>query len=220
MNSMHGFWMALAHLSAADWWTNAWLPQWAGGVPATLAYAPLVPWLSGKIGLFPLFGLIYILGPAALFLLCWQVTAKPAWALAAALLYSLTAPTELLLPDGLFSWQHAIDARRLYLTFIWDEAPHQLALAMVCLAAAAWSRGWTFLAAGFIAAAALANPFGVTGPMIFGLCWLLAFCFGALPIILKSGLCAYLLVCPFYPPSLLGVLQANAVLSPESAMNG
>jgi hypothetical protein len=35
--------------------------------------------------------------------MCWRLTRAPAYALAAALVYSLTAPTQLLAPDAEFS---------------------------------------------------------------------------------------------------------------------
>ncbi len=49
------------------------------------------------------------------------------------------------------SWLGWPEPRRMYVTLVWDEAPHQLVLAMVL--------------------AALTNPFGMTGAVSFGLCW-------------------------------------------------
>lgn len=214
-HSMHGYWMALGRVMGDGWLLPRWVPYWAGGMPAELTYAPLVPWLSSHIGLYAVLGFAFAIGPAAVFLLAWQLSGKPGWGFVAGVAYSLLSPTELLLPDARFNWAHVLDSRRLYLSFVWDEAPHQLALAIVCLAVAAWARGWHRCATAAIAIGALANPFGVTGAALLGLCW--AVCTGQWRPVAVTGVLAYLLVCPFYPPSLLQVLRANGALAPESA---
>ena len=96
-------------------------------MPAELTYSPLVPWLGWHLGIYAVMAWIFAIAPVALFLMAWQLSGKPGWALVAALVYSLASP----------------DPRRLDVTLIWDEAPHQLALATVRLAV-------------------LPNPFGVT----------------------------------------------------------
>ena len=106
-------------------------------MPAELTYSPLVPWLGWHLGIYAVMAWIFAIAPVALFLMAWQLSGKPGWEFVAALVYSLASP----------------DPRRLYVTLIWDEAPHQLALAMVWLAVTA-------------------NPFKVTGALLFGLCWL------------------------------------------------
>lgn len=213
-HSMHGFWIALGRVMGDSWLLPQWVPYWAAGMPSELTYAPLVPWLSSHFGLYAVFGIIFAIGPAALFLMAWQLTGKPGWALVAGVVYSLFSPTELFLPDGEFHWIHVLDSRRLYLSFVWDEAPHQLALAMVCLAVAAWARGWRRAAIAAIAIGALANPYAVTGAALFGLCWTVST--GHWRRVAITGALAYLIVCPFYPPSLFQVLRANGALAPES----
>ena len=213
-HSMHGYWIALGRLIGDSWWRPGWVPFWAGGMPVELTYAPLVPWLGGHVGVYAVMAAAFAIGPAALFLMAWQLSGKPGWAFVTGVVYSLCSPTELFLPDGEFNWIHVLDSRRLYLSFVWDEAPHQLALAMVCLAVAAWSRGWRSAAVVAIAIGALANPFGVTGAALFGLCWLLVT--GNWRMLAVTGIWGYLVVCPFYPPSLLGVLRANGAMAPES----
>ena len=46
MNSMHGFWIAMAKRGAGAWFHPAWWPYWDCGIPFEAAYAPLVPWLT------------------------------------------------------------------------------------------------------------------------------------------------------------------------------
>jgi len=202
---MHGFWMAIARLADGHWWTPHWWPYWYGGMPFELTYAPLLPWLTKHLGLYPVLGLSLCLGPLAVYWFAWRLTGKAGWGFVAAIAYSLTAPTELLFPDGNFDWPHFGDARRIYLQMVWDETPHYLALGFLLL-------GWRWWSIGL---AALANPFGVTGAMLFGLCWVLAS--GEWKRVAIAGSLGYLVVCPFYPPSLLPLLRANAALSPESA---
>lgn len=203
--SMHGFWMAIARLADGHWWTPHWWPYWYGGMPFELTYAPLLPWLTKYLGLYTVLGLSLCLGPLAVYWFAWRLTGKAGWSFVAAIVYSLSAPTELLFPDGDFDWKHLGDGRRIYLHAVWDEAPHYLALGFLLL-------GWRWWSIGL---AALANPFGVTGAMVLGLCWVLAS--GEWRKVAVAGVLGYLLVCPFYPPSLLPLLQANAALFGESA---
>ena len=46
MNSMQGFWTAMARLATSQWWEPGWWPYWDGGMPFEFTYAPLVPGLS------------------------------------------------------------------------------------------------------------------------------------------------------------------------------
>lgn len=214
-NSMHGFWLALGRAVGDNWLVPQWVPYWAGGMPVELTYAPLVPWLAGHFGIYPVMAAIYTLVPGAVFLMAWQLSGKPGWGFIAGAVYSLTAPVELLLPDAGFAWRHALGAQRMYLSFVWDEAPHQLAMALICLAVAAWSKGWRAAAAFAIAAGAMASAFGVTEAMLFGLCFGLAY--GGWRRVAVTGVLGYMLVSPFYPPSMLAVLRTNGAMAPESA---
>ncbi len=238
MHSMHGVWIGMARLAREHWWTPGWWPYWFGGMPFELTYAPLLPGLTALLsraaGLSPahafnvIAGLIYCLAPVLLFVLAARLTGRPGWSFIAAIVYSLSAPTELLLPDGAFRLVHLGDARRFTLNFVWDEAPHHLALALVlgaiiCLHYALGHRGpAAWLLAGVCSAGAvLANAFGATALLLFLACFLPTFYprdwkHKIAPV---SALCliVYLVVCPFVPPSLLGAIRMNANLFPESA---
>ena len=238
MNSMHGFWIALARLAVTSWYKPQWWPYWFGGMPLEFTYAPGVPVLTAAISklagisaahaLNVVFGLVFCFGPAALFLMAWQLTGRAGWSFVAGAIYSVWTPTELIVPDGQFSLARLNDARRMYLSFIWDEVPHQLTLGLVAIAILFLARGfegrgrWAFFWAGFfIATAALANTFGVT-TLLVSLGCLLATCKTLnwrwnLRRSLVCGALAYLAVCPFLPPSLLAATRANADLFPESA---
>jgi len=43
MNSMHGFWIAIAKRADGSWLHPAWWPYWDAGIPFEFTYAPLVP---------------------------------------------------------------------------------------------------------------------------------------------------------------------------------
>src|SRR5579863_8171438 len=49
MNSMHGFWIAIAKHGGASWFQSHWWPYWDGGMPTEFTYAPLVPGLIAAI---------------------------------------------------------------------------------------------------------------------------------------------------------------------------
>src|SRR5215469_18087372 len=46
MNSMHGFWTAIAKHAGAGWWKPTWWPYWDCGIPFEATYAPLIPGLT------------------------------------------------------------------------------------------------------------------------------------------------------------------------------
>jgi hypothetical protein len=144
MNSMHGIWIAIARLAPASYWLKpGWWPFWQAGAPFDYVYAPLVPgltalgaWLTGwpaPRAFYALSGLIYCLLPGVFFLVSWQLTRAPGYSFAAAIVYSLTSPTELIVPDFAFHWSNIGHARRLYMAVVWDEIPHLISLTFVLL---------------------------------------------------------------------------------------
>src|SRR4051812_5837503 len=82
MNSMHGFWIALANLAGEHWYKPSWWPYSYLGMPFEYTYAPLVPALTALIARLPgistphgfqiVSGSVHCLGPVALFLMAWQ----------------------------------------------------------------------------------------------------------------------------------------------------
>jgi hypothetical protein len=143
MNSMHGFWIAMAQHTGGNWFHAEWWRFWNCGAPLEFVYAPLVPalskWVAAVRGIPPdagfqtVSGLVYCLGPVTLFVMAWLLTRAPGYSFAAGVLYSLTSPSQLILPDAQFSIQHFWDSRRLYVTAVWDDTPHMAALAILPL---------------------------------------------------------------------------------------
>jgi len=228
MNSMHGFWMAIARWADGAWFQPQWWPYWDCGIPFEFTYAPLAPLLTALgsavlhlplgIALQWVSGLAYCLAPVALFLVAWLFMRSPGYSFLAALLYSLTAPTRILVPDDAFRWSSFWDARRLYLVAVWDDTPHVLALvflplAIVFLTLSVRKRRPIYYAAAAvsIALATLASAFGTTVIAMAGLC--LAFVLqrhgvrGAVVRTAAIGAYGWALGARFLPPSLLHAMR-------------
>jgi len=233
MNSIQGVWIAMARLARGHWYKPSWWPYWYNGMPFEFTYAPMTPgliailaWLPGisaAHGFQIVSGLVYCFCPAALFLMAWQLTGRAGWSFVAAVAYSLSSASELVLPDTQFAWSHIRDSRRMYLSFVWDELPHQLALGLVCIAVALLARAlhdrrtrsfvWAAVA---VALAMLASAFGATVLLMLVGCLLVTYDtvnwkgnFGRAFLCLTAG---YLAMCPFLPPSLVYTIRSNGTL--------
>src|SRR5438874_6667663 len=87
MNSMHGFWIALAKRAGTSWFYPAWWPYWDCGIPFEFAYAPLVPgmvaaWSAVRaiphgLAFQSITAVSYCLAPVTLFLMAWLLTRAP-----------------------------------------------------------------------------------------------------------------------------------------------
>ena len=229
-NAMHGFWMAMARLASHHWWIPGWWPYWDGGMPFEYTYAPLVPaftafWSKlGTVSIGRAFhsvtGCIYVLTPISLFALGVVASKRVGWSFIAAVVYSLLSPTQLVVPDEAFSWTRIGDARRLYLTAVWDEVPHIAALTFLpvvilffALALDRRKRRYWVGAGIAMGLTLLSNAFGLTMLAIAIVCFLLAREWQGFGRILLTGFCAYLVVCPFFPPSLFPAISVNQKLN-------
>ena len=237
MNSMQGFWTAMARLATSHWFEPGWWPYWDAGMPFEFTYAPLVPGLtalwSKLAGVSParalqaVTGFFYCLVPLTLFAMCASITRSPGWSFIAAVAYSLLAPTQLVIPDEAFSFRRVGDARRLYLMAVWDETPHVAALAMLPLVllfverAVRLQRTRYWGAAGvFMALAVLANAFGATMLILALFC--LLFTLGRehwlrnTAAVALTGFVAYVIISPTVPPSLISTIRYNAHVHGDS----
>lgn len=231
MNSMHGFWMGLARLAGDAWYKPTWWRYSYDGMPFEYTYAPLVPGLIAGISKLSglslgrafgvVAGFVFCFGPVAMFLMARELTRRAGWSFVACVTYCLFAPSQWLAPDQEFGIRHLRDARRILLTFVWDDVPHELALALVCIAVLFLVRGlksgkagsfvWAGMAMVF---ALLANAFGATAMLIVLLCLLVTWDTGSVTrntaAVALCALAAYLAMCPFLPPTLLAVISRNA----------
>ena len=231
MNSMHGFWIAIAKIGDGSWFHPAWWPYWDAGIPFEFTYAPLVPALiavlsrvfaiSPQLAFQWVTGAVYCLAPLTIFIAGWLLTHAPGSSFAAALLYSLIAPTQILVPDQNFSLKNLWDARRLYLVAVWDDTPHLTAIALLPLVILFLSLSlrknqlrYYWAAAVFIVLAALASAFGPVMVAMAAVCLLFVqredFT-KKLGIIVLIGAFSLATVAAFYPPSLLRAVSSPSI---------
>src|ERR1041384_1424196 len=105
MNSLHGYWAAIARL-CDNWLNPSWWPYWDFGIPFEYTSAPLVPAMAAGIaGLRHVSHLMavqtvslifFCAAPVALFVMAWLLTRDPEYSFFAALFYSLLAPAQIL----------------------------------------------------------------------------------------------------------------------------
>src|SRR5215471_5451111 len=84
MNSMHGFWIALAERAQGAWFHATWWPYWDFGMPFEFTYPPLVPALTAAwaavrhapfdTAFFSVTCLFYCLAPLMLFWMAYRLT--------------------------------------------------------------------------------------------------------------------------------------------------
>jgi hypothetical protein len=237
MNSMHGFWIALAKLADSGWFRATWWPYWDGGIPFEFTYSPLVPGLMSAwasltgiplaLALQRITGIAYCLAPITLFLAAWLITRAPGASFAAALIYSLTAPTQLLIPDAGATFASLWDPRRLMLVSVWDDTPHLIALAFLPLSILFLSlsirkRQFRYYAAAVISisAATMASAFGPITVAMAAMCLLFVLereTFARnLAITVGIGAFSYAMSAAFLPPSLIRAMRAAAASRGES----
>jgi hypothetical protein len=240
MNSMHGFWIALAKRGGAGWFQSTWWPFWDCGIPFEFTYAPLVPMLTASwaalagvshtLAFQAVSAIVYCLLPLTLFLMAWLLTRAPGAGFLAALFYSLTAPTQLVVPDQPFSLQHFWDARRLYLLTAWDDTPHAVALALLPLVILFLSFSirkrrirYYIPTVISIALMAAASQFGVVDVILAVVCLLFVLrrrdYRRNIALTVALGAFAYALVAPFLPPSLWSAISAASATKPGEGLS-
>jgi hypothetical protein len=235
---MHGEWIAMARLGNFVSWAPKWWPWWGAGVPLEYTYAPLAPALTAfvarlercsyELAFNQISGATYCLLPILFYLVSWRLSGRAGYSFIAAAACSLLSPISLLLPDSSFAWLRVGDARRFYLMFEWDDLPHIMSLAL--LPVVVWSLhraltkgGWRFywVSALSMSLMMLANMFGavLVGLAVVTLPWTLpqgtriaSFVKAA-----ATAVSAWLLVCPWLPPSLILTIRKNSVLDGEAA---
>ncbi|MGI8741876.1 MAG: hypothetical protein ACR2NN_04780 [Bryobacteraceae bacterium] len=239
MNSMHGFWIALAERAGGSWFHSVWWPYWDCGIPFEFTYQPFAPGLTAAIAALRgitqvvafeiVTGLAYCLVPVTLFLMAWLLTRAPGYSFAAALFYSLTSPTQLLAPESTFALKNFWDVRRLFVMALWDDTPHVTALVFLPLTILFLSLSirrhrpiYYSAAALSIGLSALASAFGPTMTAMAALCLLFvlnrASYLSNIAITIGIGAFSYAISCPFLSPSLLKAIRAAAANSYEERL--
>ena len=236
MGAMHGFWTAIAAHAGGSWFHATWWPFWELGIPFEYAYPPLVPGLaaaiaalrgvSAGVGFQSVTGLCYILGPLTLFLAAWRLTRAPGISFTAALVYSLTSVTQILVPDGDFALKNFWDSRRLFGTVVWDDTPHVAALTLLPLVILFLTRSiqtrrpvYYAATAACIGGAALSSAFGPVTVVLSAACLLC--CLQPenwrrnLPLTVGLGAWGWAIAAPFLSPSLMAAIREANAASPD-----
>lgn len=234
MNSMHGFWEAIAKRGGSAWWLPSWWPYWDCGIPFEAAYAPLIPAMTAAwavIASIPhsqafncVTGFFYCLGPLALFAMAFGLTRAAGASFFAALFYSLLSPTQWLMPDQRFTFDGIWQARRMFLASVWDEAPHLAAVALLPLAILFLAFSiqkrrlvWYVASAVMIALMIAASAFGGVIAAMAALCLIAVLrredWMRHTVLVGVIGAYAYLMTIAWVPPSVLGAIHESTAVS-------
>ncbi len=237
MNSMQGFWMAMARLADTQWFRPGWWPYFDGGAPFEFVYAPLTPGLvamwshlasvSPSRAWFGVTALYYILGPLTLYMLALWLTRSAVASTAVAMCYTLISPSSLLIPDDKFGVRNLLLDRRTDLMGVWDETPHMAALIILPIL-------WIFLTRAVLhrfrrdivisvllmSLEAAASAFGPVLIVLSGICLVFSLArevwWRGLALIAGLGLAAYAIASPSLPPSLIASIRENARVRGET----
>jgi hypothetical protein len=241
MASMHGFWSAIAAHGGGSWFHATWWPYWEMGAPFECIYSPLVPGLaagiaalrgvSAGIGFYSVTGLCYILGPMTLFFAAWRLTRAPGASFAAAMAYSLTSVSQIVVPDGGFSLQNLWSFRRLFVTLVWDDTPHVAALTLLPLAILFLARSiekrrpiYYAATAACIAGCGLASAFGPVMVAMAAVCLLSVLgrehWRGNLVLTVGLGVWGWAIAAPFFSPWFLAAVGRENSASTEGWSQG
>jgi hypothetical protein len=229
--SNEGTFITFARFLSAHWPHVRWFPWFNAGMPFENTYLPLTSFATAAIAaaahcspahaLHILAALAYSLAPVFLYLFAARLSGRRAASLAAALLWSLFSPS-ILIPRILEDLGTPWGLRRLQNIVFYGETPHNLALCLLPAALLLLARYLERMTPRRFALAALAgaavmasNAFGIVTLAISSvLLW------AALPPLTWkqlagiSGilLAAYLTICRFLPPSLMGLIRTNSQL--------
>ncbi|MGD1091585.1 MAG: hypothetical protein ABSB35_06270 [Bryobacteraceae bacterium] len=240
MGSVEGSYIAISRYVMRHWGDLSWFPLWFCGMPFVRAYQPglhvTVAALATAFDLTPVrayhlaAAFFYCLGPATLFWMCDSLTGRRGYAFAVALAYSLFSPS-LLLSSFIRARSGFLIAQRYQVLVHYGEGPHIAALALLPLvvcglhcAIAESRRIFIPVSAVLIGALVATNWTGTVGVILALMAyfasrvgeiraqgWINAFGIAAV---------AYLLICPWVPPSVMAGALTNAQDSDGTHIGG
>ncbi|HVY91762.1 MAG TPA: hypothetical protein VHA14_03395 [Bryobacteraceae bacterium] len=224
--SNEGIFASIGRFFRENPFDHRWFPWFNAGMATEYAYQPLLPVLSGLTAaitgwpdsraLHFVLAFFYCCGPVTLFWLAWDWSESLTLSFSAALAFSLTSPAEWLARDlRVYSGGH-LGALRLNDLVFYGEGPHNVAVAMLPLAflflrrAIVRGGAGNIVLAGIAAAAvALTNAFGAFGVVLGAISIMLALGRGLRPVLI-AGVCSYLWISPWLPPSLILWIRRTA----------
>lgn len=231
MGSIEGAYIGLSRWILARPGELDWFPLWYGGIPFQNTYPPVLHFLvSAAAALFSVSparahhlvgGLAYVLGPLSLYWMARALSGDRIRSLVAALVYSLLAPSALLVPAIAHDMGTALGPRRLHVLVVYGEGPHVLSLALLPLAVLALHRALERFRPARVLAAAVAlalvpltNWLGAFALAVAAAAYLAAQAgrlglSGLLRAVAIAAM-AYCLAAPWIPPSTIAAIRRNA----------
>lgn len=220
--SVDGFFIGIARYISTHWSDFSWFPLWHCGMPYQDTYVPLLhlvvaataslAHVSAARVYHGVTGVVYALGPPALYWMAIRLGAPRGAAFLSALFYSLFSPSALLMPEMAKDLGGFWYGRRLQVMTVYGEGPHVAAMTLMPVVILALQNALvrrdsraTALAAISIALVFLTN---IPGTMALGLavfCWICAQprdrIAAAWKIAAGAAVLAYGLACFGVPPS-------------------
>ena len=233
MGSIEAVYHGLARYILAHFPDLRWFPLWYGGIPYPDTYPPLLHFmvaataailhLSPGLAYHAVTALLFALMPVALYWTATRLGASRLAAFAAALLYSVEAPSMWLVPAIRHDSGGWFGPHRLIVLVRWGEGPHFASILFLILAIglihAALERRTPllyFAAALACAATVLSNWIGAFALVLALAAYLLAgFADQWLPQWLRAaaiGAWAYAIAMPWATPGIIATIRANAPL--------
>ncbi|MDQ6664664.1 MAG: hypothetical protein M3Z23_09755 [Acidobacteriota bacterium] len=229
LGSIEAAFISISRYVIQNWHDLTWFPLWYGGIPYQNTYPPLLHWIvAGAAQLLRtspahahhlVTAFFYCLAPVSIYALVLRLSRSQTAAFGAGIFYSLIAPSAFLARSVLGDLGTPLGPRRLQVLIVYGEGPHITALALIplailCLDVAMASRkpAYSVLAAFSMAAVALTNWLGAFALALAVASYLLANYRNVRTWLATAGigLLAYLLACPWIPPSTIRVIQFNA----------
>ncbi len=228
-NSIEAAYISISTYAMANWGDLSWWNLWYCGIPYQNTYPPLLHWIVAAaaqlLRMSPahahhiITALFYCLAPVTLYFLAARLSGSRLTGFCAGLFYSLIAPSAMLIGTVRRDLTTPLGPRRLQALMEYGDGPHLSALALVPLAiltlAIALDRRqpiYSVLAAFTITAVVLTNWLGAFALTLAIGSYLLAHherlrdwihAFGI-------GVLAYLLACPWIPPSTIRTIRFNS----------
>jgi hypothetical protein len=229
LGSIETTYFALVRDLVAHWPDVAWYPYWYTGVPFEHAYLPLLNyavalwlWLTRAepaLAYHQFVAVVYCLAPVTLYLLAVRLGATRTASGVAAVLYSLAAPSAMLIEQVRLDLGTIWRPHRYQILLAYGEGPHEMSLMLLPLAILALDRALERHSAQRIAIAAVAvasvaatNWLGSFSLALSVVC--LWFTRGLdrkrLLVSAAVGVFAYALVCVLIPLSHILTIQTNS----------
>jgi hypothetical protein len=231
LESNEGMFIATARVMARQFGDWGWWPYWNAGMPFQNVYLPLFHmivaiWIrltgwAPAHSMHLVSGLAFASTPAALFAMARVMTGRSVCSFFAGLIYSLVSISAIVFPPVRLDVGGWRNLRRLFVLVAYGEAPHTFALALLpiailCLYLALTRRSpaWKVAAGVLAGCVALSNAFGAVAIAMAAACMVLAYEKHGLlrnaAVVAAVGVCAYLWISPWLPPSLIHDLRTSS----------